>query len=155
MKCPSCKADVNVAVCPECHEPIKYRAGLQVPSTDTLVEHNYGVGKKYVRYYRIAILRAEEHYPAKLAFGCEERPLGFLTGKASWFNPVTITENNLEVLSNINTSQLASTIAFATFLKKSDRIEHMYNGFYLTLNRPSTKKHLWNEAVRFLRIIQH
>lgn len=154
MKCPSCKADVNVAVCPECHEPIKYRAGLQVPATDTLMELNYGVGKKYVRYYRIAILREEEHYPAKLAFGCEERPLGFLTGKASWFNPVTITEASLDVLGYINGSQIASTIAFTTFLKKSDRVELIFNSFYQAFNRPSTKKHLWNEAVRFLKIIQ-
>jgi hypothetical protein len=155
MKCPNCKSFVTTTVCPECQAPLKHRAGLQIPSTDTLVELNYGVGKNYVRYYRIALLRAEGNYPPKLAFGCEERPLAFLSGKQSWFNPVMITPETLDVLANINTSQLASAIAFCTFLKDADRIDHAYYRFYKAIASPPIRKFLWDEAVRFLRIMQH
>ena len=92
MKCPNCKKDYEIAVCPLCHGEIKERRGLNIPLGDTLQEICYGMGEKYARFYRLAVLRAEGRLPTKLCFGCEEKPLGFLTGAKAWFNPVIITQ---------------------------------------------------------------
>jgi len=154
MKCPNCGNMVTVAVCPECSHPLKQRAGLIIPTTDSLTEINYAVGKLYARYYRIAVLRAEGQHPTKLCFGCEERPLGFLTGKQAWFNPVVITPDLREILWKINISQICAGIAYDSLIHQRPLVDLSENSLLNSMTRETSRRTIHAEATRFLKMMQ-
>jgi len=93
------------------------RSGLNVPWEDTLVEIPVDQGEKYARYFRVAVLRPDEKRPMKLAFGEDERPMEYVEGKKSWFNPVKIPPDKLHVLRDIVFNLLAAQIAFESKVK--------------------------------------
>jgi len=158
MKCPACKKEIDVAVCPECHEPIKIRTGLVIPETNTLVEIPYSIGKLYARFYRLAFLPPNENQPMKLAFGCEERPLQFLKEKKEWFNPVMIDEDNLLKLKTINYSQIAGELALIAYYneKKWENLilKQMENKYEKEYRSEEAKNEILNLALRFLTLLR-
>ena len=117
MICPHCKSEFESSVCPKCSKPVRMRSGLNVPWENTLVEIPVDQGEKYARYFRIAVLRPDEKRPMKLAFGEDERPMDYLEGKKSWFNPVKIPPDKLHVLRDIAFNLLAAQVAFESKVK--------------------------------------
>lgn len=154
MKCPHCDKEIDHTVCPLCHEEVKRRSGLTIPVDNTLYETVYAIGQKYARYYRIACLKPEGHKPLKLSFGCEEKPLGFLTGARAWFNPVILTPEHLELLWQININQMCASWAYETRIRESTLVASQVMHVIDRLVRPSNLKGLVEKTTRYLKMME-
>jgi hypothetical protein len=154
MRCDYCHEEFPFAVCPNCGKEIRQRSGFIVDPTNTLFEIPYSIGKLYARYYRIAFLRPDGLRPLKLCIGCEERFLEFLSGRKSWFNPVTLTPQDLEILYRINIAQLAASFAFEAVLNKSKLVHPVMSSFLSGITKPSNFKRLEEQAIRYVKMMQ-
>jgi hypothetical protein len=154
MRCDYCHEEFPSAVCPSCGKEVRQRSGLVVDPANTLFDIPYSMGKLYARYYRIAFLPPAGDLKLKLLIGCEERPLGFLTGRKSWFNPVALTPEDLEVLYRINLAQLSASWAFEAVANKSKLVHPVMNRFLEGIMKSSNRKKLEDQAIRYVKMME-
>lgn len=154
MKCPHCSEVFTASLCPNCMKPVRVRSGLIIPDSDTLLEIPYAQGQKYARSYRIALLRPEEDKPLKICLGCEEKPLEFMVGKKSWFNPVIISPEKIPLLKDMTFAQMASQIAYESYCKKVKTPSSFLTSNVARYVEARNSGELERLAIRFIKIME-
>jgi len=153
LLCPYCQHETTL-VCSNCGKELKRRSGFNIPQEYTLEEYPYSIGEKYARYYRIAFMKPDNKHPPKIAFGCEEKPLGFMQTDKAWFNPVLIPPDKLDVLWKINMTQICVTIAFQSYLYEDTGIPELLCRLTNFFKNPETYKKLEAKSIRSFNIMK-
>lgn len=128
---------------------------MTVSDSDTLMVIPIDQGEKYLRFWRIAYLRATPSHPEpKLVFGCEERPGQYPQGRVSWFNPIKLAPGNLPLGREIILSLIAAVAAYETKIRGQQSVDAWATSIVARLLSARNTGELRKLAVRFLKMME-